>query len=329
MADISKIQIESGTYNIKDTTARSNISTINNTITNIQNTIDNITTEMVVFGDSWSDLNVTEAIWSTIASNNLRLNLHNYAVDGAGYVAPGTNLIRTQFVAAGNDSTYDKDAVRYVVFEGGLNDYRNNVSVNDLKNAIIGLINDAHTLFPNAKIIYVNNFQYPYNSVQSTFWHTLQYNLSGWGIDTLNQDGYYSQYFFISNKTHLTQTGQRVFATNIVAALSGGQIKNEGVFIDFVDNKGYMYIRKEDDLLNYYIYMTDVGSNLDLFIYPNQDLCWETVFARTVLGNVNLSYKMGLVLFDTTNHRLRLARQDGTNTPIAFNGSISLNVRID
>ena len=32
MADISKIQIENGIYNIKDTTARNDISTLNNQV---------------------------------------------------------------------------------------------------------------------------------------------------------------------------------------------------------------------------------------------------------------------------------------------------------
>lgn len=56
MADISKITIESGTYDIKDTTARTSISNINTDITNINASLKTLTNiknkKTIIIGDS-------------------------------------------------------------------------------------------------------------------------------------------------------------------------------------------------------------------------------------------------------------------------------------
>lgn len=49
MADISKIQIESGTYDIKDTTARGDISTLQGSISTLQTNVSNLNTKLYDF----------------------------------------------------------------------------------------------------------------------------------------------------------------------------------------------------------------------------------------------------------------------------------------
>ena len=79
--------------------------------------IDNELSDLVVFGDSWSDTHVTDAIWSPLAANNLGLTLKNYAINGA----------RMTLSLAGEINNYlthnDPTRAKYIVILGGLNDY--------------------------------------------------------------------------------------------------------------------------------------------------------------------------------------------------------------
>lgn len=304
---------------------------LNSQVQSIQEELNNIevliTTEMVVFGDSWSDPEVEEAIWPESVADELRLNLHNYAKNGAGYVSPSNNLIETQLNTAINDTSYNKNLVKYVVFSGGINDYRLSVTLADLRTAIRTLYNASKLIFPNAKIIYVNNFQYPYTKDQSEYWYKLQYNLSSYGINVLNQDGFFTKDFFLDNLFHITTAGQLLYGSNIITALSGGQIKNNGVYIDFEDDKGYMYIRRDDNILNYYMLFENLIST-DVNIPTTQELCWPTVFDSQLLGGINSSYTPALTDFDDANQQIKIARQDTSVDKICFNGSLSLNIRL-
>lgn len=307
------------------------VETNSENITSLQNQINaintNFLTELVVFGDSWSDPDVDEAIWPTFVADELRLNLHNYAKNGAGYVLPSNNLIETQLTTAVADTSYAKGSVKYVVFEGGINDYRLGVTMLQLRAKIVELYASAKLIFPNAKIIYVNNFQYPYNQAQSEFWYKLQYSLGSYKIQVLNQDGFFTSVYFVSaNMFHLTTAGQGTFASNIVSALSGGQIKNEGVFIDFDNNKGYLYVRRDDNSLNYYILFDNLVAS-DQNIPTTQALCWPEAFDNQFLGSISLGYIPSITDFDNANQRIKIAREDTSLTKVCFNGSLSLNIR--
>ena len=289
MADISKIQIESGTYDIKDTTARSNISTLDN----------NILTELVVFGDSWSDPAVTEDVWSTCVAGELAVNLHNYAKNGAGFIKPTTNLISTQVTTAENDSNLNKNKVKYVVFCGGINDYRNDVTVPTLRSEIGNLVDRSKALFPHAKILYVNNFQYPYTGEQSAYWYQLEYTLSSWNVLVLNQDGYIRKEYFLSNLYHLTIYGQRLFATNIASALSGGHIKNEGVIIQTDVSSSMIRIKRLDNMLLVSVSLRNLSSNSTTLTY-NQELCWYSDLTYRTLGEMQSNYAGVVIQFNPT-----------------------------
>lgn len=210
---------------------------VNNDIINLQNNKQNILDKLVVFGDSWSDSNVTDSIWSARVSNVLNLTLHNYAVNGAGFVHPSNNLINTQVTTFINDSTVDKTKVKYVVIMGGINDYRNGITNSDIVSVLNTIINTLKTAVPQAKILYVSNCQYPYTIAQSFYWVQLHNFLStSQSIATLNLDGTLGyQLFNNNNYFHLTQSGQLVMAKNIVASLTGGEItyyRNQVAFND-------------------------------------------------------------------------------------------------
>lgn len=207
-----------------------NIEDINTNINNINNNLDkkqNLLDKLVVFGDSWSDTNVTDSIWSTNVASELNLTLHNYAVNGAGFVAPSNNLISSQITTFSN-SNVDKTRVKFIVLAGGINDYRNNIRFEDTAKAISNAIANLKNLCPQAKIIYVSNCQYPYTRAQSYYWVSLHNYLStSHQISTYNMDGTFGKPLFNNNNYyHLTRNGQLLWGRNIVATLTGGEIIN-------------------------------------------------------------------------------------------------------
>lgn len=189
-------------------------------------------TEFVVFGDSWSDLSVPDSIWSTKVATALGLNLHNYAVNGAGFVSPTTNLISTQINTFINSSV-DKTKVKYIVLLGGINDYRNGITYSVLAEEIINCVNTLKTACPNTKILYVNDTQYPHNQTQDRYWDDLIKTITKTIIiPTYNMSGAYSNDLYNSNNYfHLTKEGQQFMAKNIFSSLVGGDL------ITFLDER--------------------------------------------------------------------------------------------
>ena len=203
-------------------------------------------TEFVVFGDSWSDLSVPDSIWSTKVATALGLNLHNYAVNGAGFVSPTTNLISTQINTFINSSV-DKTKVKYIVLLGGINDYKNSVSYDVLATAVISAINTLKTACPNAKILFSNNIEADYDLEQALYWKNLNKSIRNEVlITTYNMFGVYSNDLFNSNNyCHLTQEGQILLAKNIMACLTGGELISSIDERIFEDSTGKVEYRSE------------------------------------------------------------------------------------
>ena len=265
MADISKIQIESGTYDIKDLEARNNINTINNNINTINTNIgdlnnlnttnkdnlvnainevnsnqDNLQTKLtnlVIFGDSWSDKNIENNVYPNILGQTLHLTVNNYAVNGGGFVHPTNNLISTQVQTFLDDETVDKTKVKYVLFFGGINDYRQNTTSTELTNEIVRLVNIIKNNCPNAKIVYASNCQYPYDMEQSYYWERVHSYLSTSAyITTYNLDGTVGIELYDDTYFHLSVNGQEWLSRNFLAVLTGGQIFSYPDIRDFSDS---------------------------------------------------------------------------------------------
>lgn len=200
---------------------------LNTRITNLETEVNNIKkTELVIFGDSWTAPSVTDAIWGNIVANNLNLNLHNYASNGAGFVSPVTNLISTQVTTFLSDNTYEKEKVKFIIILGGINDYKNSIGYDVLGNGIHNVIEDLQEECPNAKILYVSNCEAPRTRTQSNFWINVHNYLStANSISTLNLDDFIGIALYnTSNYFHLTQNGQKFMSKLIISALTGGEL---------------------------------------------------------------------------------------------------------
>lgn len=239
---------------------------------------------------------------------------------------PTNNLIETQINNAQNDTTYDKNLVKYVVLCGGINDYRNNVNFEILRQKVADLYANCKTIFPNAKIIYVNNFQYPYSQEQSSFWYKLEYNLSTNGVSVLNQDGFFKKAFFVSNLYHLTENGQRLFGTNIITALSGGTIKNDGVIIELADSHGYIWLKRIDNMILYYILINNLSETTSgATVNYLEEICWKTNLQYRLIGAVTQGYGQAVCQVNDTN--LLIACSNGDQN-LYFSGITTISIEL-
>jgi hypothetical protein len=239
MADISKIQIESGIYDIKDEVARSK-------------------KHMVVIGDSFSTTtyNPVESAWYTIVANKLYLNCHNYAQDSAGYVHRG-NLNKNfsdEVDDAINDNTFDNNDVRLVIVYGGLNDMNttDTPSLTTNANALFTKINNN---FPNAKIVCmgINSwFSGLYNDNQVTsinYFLNIRRDCAGLGIIFI-----FSSLWLLADSNcydsingHPNVYGNAVTATNVLSSLYGSPLITCKEFelstTSFTEGSGMLLVR--------------------------------------------------------------------------------------
>lgn len=125
MSDVSKINIEGVTLDIKDAIARKQIEDILNAT--------NDKTELALFGDSWVDYNSDKGNVRIpqILENQLGVNVHNYSHGGTGFDVPlGYNEQLDEFFG---DTSVDKSKVKYVVLVCGLNEYHAGTSASNFR----------------------------------------------------------------------------------------------------------------------------------------------------------------------------------------------------
>lgn len=104
---------------------------------------------IVTFGDSYA-ANQNTRSWAYMLAQKLGWTLHNYAVSGAGYVAPNTTYM-SEFLKAKEDVSYNHDDVSLVIIGGSRNS--NDGYTSTLKTAAQELFRAVNSEYPNARII--------------------------------------------------------------------------------------------------------------------------------------------------------------------------------
>lgn len=142
--DISKIQLDGGIYNIKDSTARNEISKING---NFNPDVD----IAVCVGDSYG-ANTTNWVTQYANINGLTIgsNLINACVGNAGFhdIYGGNNTYLNNLQSA--TSSIDKTKVKKIIVAGGYNDRTE--SATTLETLVSNFISYCKTNFPKAQI---------------------------------------------------------------------------------------------------------------------------------------------------------------------------------
>lgn len=152
MADISKIRLENETYNIKDETARNDISNIYNIIQN-QDTI--------FLGDSYADGTTFEhgeveflTSWCEYLRRLMGLTSGHYyifAQGNAGFAKIGNNSMNFQMTLASHiNEITDKNAIKNIIVCGGYNDRSEELSL--IIQRIGEFVTYCKQQFPNAQV---------------------------------------------------------------------------------------------------------------------------------------------------------------------------------
>ena len=167
MADISKITIESGTYDIKDSTARSDIADLSTDITNLETNIDakiqvqnkpNNMNKVIFIGDSYGELTAQDT-WIDIVIDNLGLTSSEYyrnTEGSTGFLNYNTTT-NHRFINLLQDVTSDlssdeKSAITHIIVCGGANDIQTSYTVGDIASRVSDFIEYADSNYPNAKV---------------------------------------------------------------------------------------------------------------------------------------------------------------------------------
>lgn len=105
---------------------------------------------IVTFGDSYATNSPNTRSWAYMLAQKLGWTLHNYAVSGAGYIAPNVTYM-SEFLKAKEDASYSHDDVSLVIIGGSRNS--NDGYAGTIKTAARELFQSVSSEYPNARII--------------------------------------------------------------------------------------------------------------------------------------------------------------------------------
>lgn len=188
-------------------------------------------TEFIVIGDSWSDTDpstTTYIKWPITFQKYTRMNIHNYARNGASVVGstpdPGqSGNFLGQVNKAIADTSFDHSRVGLIVIMGGVNDYRSGRTFSEVAEAWSGHIASLTTAFPKARIVSFLNYQI-FLSRDEWNWTNLAKRIirERSGCPVHSMIGWVSGSQFIADKVHPNDAGYRQLCSNMIACCFGG-----------------------------------------------------------------------------------------------------------
>ena len=218
-----------------------------NDIAAVKTVVDNLEshvgTEFIVIGDSWSDTDpstTTYIKWPITFQKYTRMNIHNYARNGASVVGstpdPGqSGNFLGQVNKAIADTSFDHSRVELIVIMGGVNDYRSGRTFSDVAEAWSGHIASLTSAFPKARIVSFLNYQI-FLSRDEWNWTNLAKRIirERSGCPVHSMIGWVSGSQFIADKVHPNDAGYRQLCSNMIACCFGGN----PVFVSTTINSG-------------------------------------------------------------------------------------------
>ena len=188
-------------------------------------------TEFIVIGDSWSDTDpstTTYIKWPITFQKYTRMNIHNYARNGASVVGstpdPGqSGNFLGQVNKAIADTSFDHSRVGLIVIMGGVNDYRSGRAFSDVADAWSGHIASLTAAFPKARIVSFLNYQILLSRDEWN-WTNLAKRIirERSGCPVHSMIGWVSGSQFIEDKVHPNDAGYRQLCSNMIACCFGG-----------------------------------------------------------------------------------------------------------
>lgn len=159
MADISKIKLADGTYDIKDETARTSVATLAGTISGMDDKINAVANgsnrKYVFIGDSYNTTDtpsggVQLTPWGTLLASYLNItsgDYYNAGVSGAGWSRDTASTFLQELQSL---NIQNKGNITDIVVCGGIND--NNQTDSQVLSAVEAFSQHVAQYYPNAKI---------------------------------------------------------------------------------------------------------------------------------------------------------------------------------
>lgn len=233
MADISKIEIENTSYDIKDVTARSSISTLTSTVNTLATKI--LNKKYIFIGDSYNTSDTPVGYsqitpWGPLVATYLGLTNNDYynsGVSGAGWHVSGNKFItQLQTLAA---SISDKNSITDIYVLGGIND--NQLEPDDVYNEILDFADYALTTFPNA-MVSIGVISWPtYTASKINLLKKMNVYFSAINRPNVKFIStaytWYHNYSDYQGDGHPNSDGSRLIALNIANYIKGGVALNK------------------------------------------------------------------------------------------------------
>lgn len=205
---------------------------------------------IVFFGDSWTNgtgASNTANRFSSVLARRLNKTEFNFGVGGAGFALPG-HLISSQISTAETTmSENQRERVKYVIINGGLNDWTQRNSANITKTAwtaaVEAAVRAAHNIFPNAFIVacIANTQQYYFPDEWSEWILSAQQLLKQLSaflplivVQNCAECINFNPAFYSSDQIHPNDAGHKAFANHIYSGIIGGGTEVKYYFGDLV-----------------------------------------------------------------------------------------------
>lgn len=270
MADISKIQLENATYDIKDTTARSDISTLSTSINNLEidynNKINNLRnneqtiTSLVTISDSYGVMdgvtNFPTYMKTYLSLDNDHFYNNSYGGTGFAHASDDKTFYTLLQECETNLSSERRSSVSHLLIAGGYNDQWSNDS--DIQTGVINCVTLAHTLFPNA-LIYIAHIGWSRNNsdLEKTFRNYYEgTTLSKYGKFITNSQNILNGSLIGMDKVHPTVEGLQKLAKNLIEGLQTGCCypASQFLFIDDNANNHLGVVKQDNDTIIFQLY---------------------------------------------------------------------------
>ena len=315
MADISKIQILDGTYNVKDATARNNIGTLSNLNTsdksNLVNAINSMSPagkKFIFIGDSYGELSGQDT-WIDVFIANLGLTNSNYyrnTLGSTGFknynASTNKRFIDLLEDVADDLSSSEKSAITDIIVGGGANDTAYSTA-SEIETYIEAFMTYAKNTFPNAKV-YVAMLGFTMNptnkknviNVITAYNNVIKYG--GYFLKGCENVIHDYRYFIKNNKwptsdqVHPNQAGSSAIGKAVTDAYLNGYASVHTIFENNATDIGYTGLYSVQNNDSYNMYLTDeltlTFSNSSWVASPSHsvNIC---DFAPTTIGGFSSS----------------------------------------
>lgn len=183
---------------------------------------------IMIFGDSWFEAESFRGSHSI--SYWLEQNTHEtvecYAAGGATFTTHTGNSglngsVDAQVAKAMSETSLTNDNVKYIVFGGGVNDFRKGATSQQFYEGLTVMINTLKTKFPNAKIVWFSNCSFPSGYKYLQWYGSVAYNMAALMTSYSLANALTYEDVNTDDYLHPNATGYKNVAQYVYACLNG------------------------------------------------------------------------------------------------------------